>query len=189
MPGLSNIRKTETKTFRYELNRPIVFSATLSSATPTLVAIIDQLPKGQVLKVKNLKGDLGITDDPTDEGISWFILECDPENLPDDNALFGTHDWVETQVWRSIGTVGQVVQVMDDVDVDFGDDLEYSSAPAADPNRAVCLLVRANTTSAVQAIVNIKIQRTKTQDNFADPTDEWDGYEMEEVMQYAQSHL
>lgn len=116
--------------------------------------IIAKIPPRTKIKVNRYSGDVGLTDDPTDESI-WFSLVF--------GSLAATSDprsraiWNNNQRWRSLGTPAQVLDVTEHVEVDFEADEPQFNDPirgegVVEPNEtAIKMMATSTTTSSLHA--------------------------------------
>lgn len=140
-------------------------------ATEILVFLTPLRPLSSITPVE-LDISYGLADDPTDEKPEWYLAAVDRDNVPDQNAMRRIAAWQTVQVWRSLGTPGQVVQTITRENADFFRPKTWLNELVGDRQRRVfiCIVSSSDTTSALRAqgvitfVENI-IQRTFGSDN------------------------
>lgn len=167
--------KKRTKVFRWTSTKSIVVEVTLTGGTVTLLQELWQLDNNVTIRPKLVVGSFGISDDPTDESLTWVLSEVDPDQLPTGiTPLVGNSVWAHNDTWRSIGTDSGPV----DVTTERSDELDsVHSAGEVQDNLAFCCLIRSNTTSATRthAIVTADIEYRQDRynnDEFNDTSEE-----------------
>jgi len=163
-------------------------SQTLAANALTVLSVIEIVLPGTKLEVVELEGFVGVNDDPVDESVTYFVGWVDPDAPPSDGGSMVNSDavvWAYQQQWRSIGTVGMVL----DVNRSFIDEEDKTNDVFREPDRgdaaiALCMMAVSNVTSNIEMHCETDLIRSYDQRRFADG-DDWDGYEPEEVNQFA----
>ncbi len=120
----------------------------------------------------------GLQDQPGDELPEVHVVLVDVDNLPTIESVRARAIWSGVQNWRTIGTIGQLIQTLSHAEVDWFNPETYSMTEFASFTQrlAVCFLIHSNTTSrfiamGVMAYSETIIQRVFGSDNwtFEDP--------------------
>jgi len=84
----------------------------------TLIELAPVPPRANIQAIA-LDITYGITDDPADELVEFFLAFVDRDNIPAAADLRRIAEWQEAQNWRSIGTDAGPIETFDHAQKDF----------------------------------------------------------------------
>ncbi len=152
----------------------------------TTVTLLDQfawVPRmGSVTPVE-VDITYGISDDPSDEIVEFFIESVDIDNLPNIAALRETAIWAAAQAWRSIGTDAGPTQTLsrETNDIFHPATFIFDEVAGYTQRQAVALLAHSTTTSTLFVLAKLTwletvVQRvwgSDTHDNNHEEREDW----------------
>lgn len=125
----------------------------------------------------------GTYDDPADEQINVFLMwVTDVANPPDSlRALSDKAIWQSSQQWRTIGTVGQVVQTTE------GEYITVADGIGPDPEMLgwrLAFIGLSDVGSNLSVSISINYEYTWVQKSYRDDPNDWQGWDFHEVASY-----
>ena len=182
---VERITKTSTRTISFNTQWNISVQANVVSANVPEVEEFIVIQVGDKVRVETVAGDVGVSDDPTDEGVTWALILADPDNLQ--TGIVGLENirenaiWKDWMNWRVVGTAANAMVTSKDVN-DEVDQWVLVTEPS-DVTLALCFVVASNAASSVTSMMVIDLLFELRQRQFRDDADDWDGYEFEETLE------
>jgi len=179
-------RKFNIRKVRYKQKFPVdVKLLQLSTGVVnTLALFFTAADQRTAYRPLRLRLSWGLSDDPLDELLHLALIWRggvinDITDVLDNAVLYNS-----SQRWRSIGTVGQIIQTHENIDEDLSDiSIEVSLGDPLEDPVSLALLVESDTTSIVDAFGSVDVEITLTQITEPDDPQDWAGYEFEESIQ------
>ncbi len=144
-----------------------------ASSVPTLLASLAMRSRSTI-KLEDIDINFGLDDDPTDERVLYYLVACDPDNLPSFVSLQNANYWNDMQIWRAVGTPANVLNT-----VDNSDDEDLRGEVTHDvtiPNHSLCLIAVGNVASSVRVQGVVDFTEMLEQRKVRDDSSEWQGY-------------
>lgn len=164
-----------TKSVRWTITVGWQQRVSVSGGSNNIAGKLIHLDPAITARIRSVTATYGIIDDPTDERLSFWIQQIDPDDI--DQVLFEESMrlavWSKEETWRSIGTDAGPTQVMENDSSDVVD-RTYSQKGGDDPS-VICAMMGSSTTSFMafygHAIFDIVYTQT-TYNNSQNPNEE-----------------
>lgn len=184
----SDRRKTRSTFTKWEQRFSFsVSNAVITSTIVNLVRLLISTASFITFNPIRVAMNWGVNDDPIDERVQIACVwrpDTFGHNPSWDEVLAMNLVFRDTQDWRSIGTVGQVIQTMNRIDKKLdGPDSTFASRfdrPGVTGSTTLAIVGRSGTTSNVTMDGFVDVEITSEQMIERDDPADWAGYTFEE---------